>query len=70
MGRREVVVDGEGSLKGYGGVATGKAAGLFKGDDLGNFNPKGKMTRAQAAAVLHRLDAIDGTRYSPVILPR
>ena len=52
------------------GVNYCSSIGIFKGNELGNFDPKGKMTRAQAAAVLQRLDAIDGNRYSPVILPR
>lgn len=35
------------------------AIGIFGGDDLGNFNPKGSLTRAEACAILCRLaDAV------------
>ncbi len=35
------------------------AAGIFGGDNLGNFNPKGSLTRAEACAILCRLaDAV------------
>lgn len=37
------------------GVKTAVAAGLFKGDDKGNFNPSASLTRAQLAAILLRL---------------
>lgn len=36
-------------------VATVYALGLMKGDDQGNFRPKGSMTRAEAAVLMDRL---------------
>lgn len=36
-------------------VATVYALGLMKGDDQGNFRPKGNMTRAEAAVLMDRL---------------
>ena len=30
-------------------------AGIFKGDDNGNFNAKGALTRAETATVIYRL---------------
>ena len=37
------------------------AAGIFGGDNLGNFNPKGSLSRAEACAILCRLaDSVKG----------
>lgn len=49
------------------GVKYCTGIGIFKGDDKGDFNPKGRMTRAQAATVLQRIDAIDGSRCFPSV---
>lgn len=36
-------------------VSAATAAGLFIGDDLGNFNPNGSLTRSEAAVVISKL---------------
>ena len=36
-------------------VTAATAAGLFIGDDLGNFNPNGSLTRSEAAVVISKL---------------
>ncbi len=35
------------------------ALGVFQGDDKGNFNPQGSITRAEVAAIIYRIDTGD-----------
>ncbi len=41
-------------------VKTVRAAGIFGGDELGNFNPKASLSRAEACAILCRLAELLG----------
>ena len=38
-----------------GSVAALVQAGVIQGDDAGNLNPKGSLTRAEMAVILHRV---------------